>query len=153
MSLDVYLTLPGQPHALEGSTSDGIFIRRDGATVQISMEEWDELYPGRDPVIFLGDDDSDEVYSSNCTHNLTDMAREVDLYQPLWHPEELGITKASELVEPLTKGLVRLWNEEERLLAFNPKNGWGNYEGLLAFVKDYLVACETHPDAEVHTSI
>ena len=30
--------------------SSGIFIRRNGATVEISQEEWDRLNPGREPV-------------------------------------------------------------------------------------------------------
>jgi len=34
----------------------------------------------------------------------------------------------------------------------NPKNGWGDYEGLVRFVKEYLKACIDYPDAEIKVS-
>lgn len=90
-----------------------------------------------------------EIYSDNITHNLTTMAREVDLYECLWRPEELGITKAHEMIPRLKVGLARLIDEKERLQQFNPANGWGNYVGLVTFVRDLLRSCEQYPDAEV----
>lgn len=33
------------------SCGSGIFVRRNGATVEITREEWDELNPGREPVV------------------------------------------------------------------------------------------------------
>ena len=41
-----------------------------------------------------------EGYSSNITHNLGAMAREAGIYEACWRPEEIGITKAAQLIEP-----------------------------------------------------
>jgi len=90
-----------------------------------------------------------EVYSANITHNLGKMAKEAGIYMYLWRPEELGITKASELVEPLTAGLALLKSDPERFEQFNSPNGWGMYEHFVPFVENYLAACIEHGDASV----
>jgi len=41
------------------------------------------------------------VYDANITHNLGEMADEAGVYKHLWRPEEIGLTKAAELIEPL----------------------------------------------------
>lgn len=89
------------------------------------------------------------VYDANITHNLTQMADAAGLYEFLWRPEEVGITHATDLIVPLEQGLARLLREPEKYRAFNPKNGWGSYEGLVEFVRRYLEACRENPDAEV----
>lgn len=92
------------------------------------------------------------VFSYNITHNLNEMAEAVGIYQHLWRPEELGITKASELIKPLTNGLALLENDPIRFKAFNPENGWGDYENLVKFVRSYLAACKQYPEAEIYVS-
>lgn len=91
-----------------------------------------------------------EVYSRNITHNLNSMADAAGMYMHLWRPEEIGITKASELIEPLTAGLKLLRSDPDKFRAFDAPNGWGRYEDLVEFVADYLEACKEHPDAAVH---
>lgn len=81
------------------------------------------------------------IYSANITHNLGAMAREAGIYEALWRPDEIGVTKAHQLIAPLT--------EPDKYRALNPPNGWGSYEGLVMFVKDYLNACGMEPDADV----
>lgn len=93
-----------------------------------------------------------EVYWRNITHNLNRMATEAGIYKELWRPDEIGITKAAQLIEPLTKGLELLRSDPERFRAFNPENGWGSYEGLCNFVESYLAACRAEPDADVRVS-
>jgi hypothetical protein len=93
-----------------------------------------------------------QVFSRNITHNLTAMANAAGLYQALWHPEEIGITKASQLINPLRNGLAKLQAEPNYYKQFNPANGWGNYEGLVKFVKAYLEACKADPGAKVSVS-
>ena len=90
-----------------------------------------------------------EVFSQNITHNMTEMAEEAGIYKHLWYPEELGITKARELIEPLTAGLIRLQSNPRRFKKFNPRNGWGDYEGFVRRVKNYLQACIDNPEATV----
>lgn len=89
------------------------------------------------------------VYDANITHNLGEMASHARLYKPLWEPEKLGIKTAKELIVPLKKGLVRLLADPDGLRKFNPDNGWGTYEDLVAFVECYLQACEDNSDATI----
>ena len=90
-----------------------------------------------------------EVYSGNITHNLGRMAAEAGIYQALWRPEEIGITKAEQLVEPLSAGLALLKSDPPRFEAFNSPNGWGLYKHFVPFVEQYLEACKANPDATV----
>jgi hypothetical protein len=149
MSLDVYLSIaepkPAEPH-------QAIFVRRGGANVEITRSEWDAINPGVEPVtatVNADDADKTEVYSGNITHNLNKMAAEAGIYDFLWHPDEIGITKAVQLIEPLTAGLALLRGEPDRFRKLNPENGWGNYEGLVVFVDRYLAACQQYPTAAV----
>ena len=145
MSLDVYLTLEG---ATIPEVKNCIFIREGGSTKQITREEWDRRFPGREPAtVSIGA--SDEVYTANITHNLNKMADAAGIYQYLWRPDEINISQASQLIEPLQVGLELLLSDPERFKAFNPSNGWGDYEGLCLFVGNYLQACRQFPDATV----
>jgi hypothetical protein len=93
-----------------------------------------------------------EVYSANITHNLNSMAKEAGIYQHLWRPEELAISKAGQLIEPLRAGLALLKADPERFKKFNAENGWGLYEHFVPFVDRYLAACIDYPDADVSVS-
>ena len=93
-----------------------------------------------------------EVFSANITHNLNKMAEEAGIYKHLWRPEELNITKAGELRLPLAIGLKKLLEDPKYFEMFNPENGWGNYDGLVIFVRKYLEACTIYPQADIHIS-
>ena len=93
-----------------------------------------------------------EVFDRNITHNLNTMAEAAGIYKELWRPDELGITKAGELIPALRKGLTMLQKEPERFIPMNPPNGWGKYENLVDFVETYLDACIKYPDADVRVS-
>jgi len=93
-----------------------------------------------------------EHFEGNITHNLNTMAREAGLYMFLWRPDELGITKAGELIVPLELGLELLKQAPKRFEKFNSPNGWGMYEHFVPFVEKYLEACKAHPESTIHTS-
>ena len=93
-----------------------------------------------------------EGYSRNITHNLGRMAKEAGIYEACWRPEEIGITKASQLIEPLKAGLALLKSDEPRFRAFDSPNGWGLYQHFVEFVRDYLAACEANPEGEISVS-
>lgn len=93
-----------------------------------------------------------EVYEDNITHNLGAMAEAAELYYPLWRPEEISITTAYQLVPVLKAGLERLKKDPEKFKALNPSNGWGDYDGLVNFVEEYLDSCKDNPDAIIHVS-
>jgi hypothetical protein len=56
------------------------------------------------------------------------------------------------LIPYLEEGLKYLEENPDYLKQFSPDNGWGNYEGLVEFVRDYLAACKKWPNAEVYVS-
>lgn len=88
----------------------------------------------------------------NITHNLGKMASEAGIYAALWRPDENNIERAWQLVEPLSAGLAKLEMNPTGFKLLNPKNGWGDYDGLVDFVRSYLAACKEFPDAHVRVS-
>jgi hypothetical protein len=153
MSLDIWL-ISEKPVKRSGS---GIFVRLNGQTKEITREEWGEMHHGREPVVFNGDEESHELYTDNITHNLGRMAREVELvdtnlYMVLWRPDELGLTVAAQLTGYLQDGYHKLTADPERYSEYNPENGWGNYDGLVRFTGEYLLACLRHPSAKIEVS-
>ena len=92
------------------------------------------------------------VFSRNITHNLNKMARAAGIYEVLWRPDENGITKACQCIEPLSAGLIELVRNREKYEAYNSPNGWGMYEHFVPFVAAVLTACCNYPDADVRVS-
>ena len=80
------------------------------------------------------------------------MAREAGIYKALWRPEEIGKTKAGEIIELLEKGLADLKARPEHFEKFNSPNGWGTYDNFVTFVENYLEACKEYPDAIIEVS-
>lgn len=92
------------------------------------------------------------VYSANVTHNLGAMAAAAGIYMHLWRPDEIGVTKARELIEPLRAGLALLKSDPRKFETLNAPNGWGKYVDFVPWVEEYLRACEAAPDAAVRVS-
>ncbi len=92
------------------------------------------------------------VYNANITHNLGKMAKEAGIYKHLWRPEEIGITKAYQLIEPLKVGLALMKSDPARFEQFNASNGWGMYKHFVPWIERYLEACIEHPQADVETN-
>jgi hypothetical protein len=147
MSLDVYLRIPG--HKAKRSTGSGIFVRENGQTVEISKAEWMDRHPDLIPARSEVNEESDDVFSANITHNLGKMAEEAGIYECLWRPDELGITQAESLIKLLSEGLRKLKRDPERFIPLNPPNGWGSYDDFVPWLERYLIACITYPEAKV----
>lgn len=92
------------------------------------------------------------IYDANITHNLNKMAEEAGIYEHLWRPEEIGVTKAQQLIAPLRAGLELMKADPARFKKHNASNGWGMYEHFVPFVEKYLAACEENPNATVEVS-
>lgn len=146
MSLDVYLI--SNENVVKSGT--GIFVRHNGSNVELSPEEAKKRWPDQDFELRVYE--NNELYTDNITHNLNSMAEAAGIYKHLWRPDELGITKASELIYPLSKGLGRLMSAPSVYQEFNPESGWGDYDGLCRFVFNYIKACQQYPDAKVKVS-
>lgn len=102
--------------------------------------------------VYLTDAECNQVFSANITHNLNEMAAEAGIYKHLWRPEEIGITKAKQLIAPLREGLIAMVSEPAKFKALNPPNGWGKYDGFLIWIANYMQACMDNPDADVNVS-
>jgi hypothetical protein len=99
------------------------------------------------------------IYSNNITHNLGKMAQavtldrgmnpELTLYDVLWRPDENGFSRALDIIDYLDQAVDIMERDCDRLSELNPENGWGDYDGLVRFVRDYLRACEANPQAVI----
>lgn len=151
MSLDVYLMVrDGTPK----SRGAGIYIREGGSNREITREEWDERFPDREPIIAPRADENGEtiVFEANITHNLNMMAARAGIYYACWRPEQIGATHARHIIYILRSGVKELEDDPDYFKQLNPENGWGDYGGLLSWVKRYLAACEEWPNAEIEVS-
>ena len=102
----------------------------------------------------VGHDEPDEhvVFTANVTHNLNAMASEAGVYECLWRPDEHGITTAAQVAGRLSVGLDDMRLRPDHYKAFNPSNGWGDYDGFVKWCKAYLDACLEYPQALVRVS-
>lgn len=91
--------------------------------------------------------DRSQLFDANITHNLGTMADEAGIYKHVWRPEEIGITKASQLIEPLRNAVTLMKADPPRFEKHNSPNGWGLYKNFLPWLERYLAACEAYPDA------
>lgn len=146
MSLDFYLIYPGENHNNKGS---GIFVRENGMTKEIPMEELEEKFPGKKPVVSLADDDEGEVFHANITHNLSDMAKQAGIYECLWRPSENGFEKAKDIIDRLKTGIEMMYDVPAFFKQFDADNGWGTYDDFLPWLKNVLSACEEYPGAVI----
>lgn len=92
------------------------------------------------------------VFEANITHNLANMADAAHLYIPMWKPNEYDLFKARDVLPFLRLGALYMLNEKEKLLKYNPPNGWGNYDILLECVKQYMRACNDNKKAIIEVS-
>lgn len=144
MSLDVYIIVPLEKHKEWETKRQNSLAEAGEMKGLIPLIE--QYYADREP------GKTEEAYWANITHNLCGMAEAAGIYKHLWRPEEIGIKKASELIEPLTVGLAELKSKPGHYKHFNPKNGWGDYDGFVDWVERYLTACKEYPEGEISVS-
>ncbi len=80
------------------------------------------------------------------------MATAAGIYGALWHPDESGHTKASDITTMLKEAITDLEANPDFYREFNAENGWGKYEHFLSFVKEVYEACVQYPDSEISVS-
>lgn len=86
----------------------------------------------------------------NYTSNVTPM-----WYKALGFPlKELQGKPASECIELLERAIDHTQDPTNRdeYLALNPKNGWGNFDGAVEFLKRFLEGCRLHPKTTIYIS-
>ena len=109
--------------------------------------------------IYLSEVQRTITFSVNITHNLAKMADAVpvseqgfSLYQCLWAPEQMKITKASQLIPFLTEALAYIQSHKAELIEHTPANGWGSIDNLFETTNSYRLACMKSPEAEIEIS-
>ena len=95
---------------------------------------------------------AEQLYWANITHNLNSMAGVAGIYEYVWRPKEIGVTKAAQLVMPLTLGIATMRGNPELFRKYDAANGWGTYDQFVPWLEAYLAACEANPDANVSVS-
>lgn len=148
MSLDVYLIKNLEPEIQEWQERKEISLLEAGSMKGL-IPLIEEYYEDRHP---KNKKEEDVLYWANITHNLSPMAKEAGIYTYLWRPEELKITIARELIEPLQRGFTELKSNPSRFESFNSINGWGIYSDFVSFVAGYLDACMKNPDAIIRVT-
>ena len=146
MSLDVSL-ISKAPITKKGT---GVFIRENGKNKELTIEEVREKFPNA--VAEENEYVTECVFDANITHNLNKMADEAGIYEACWRPEEIGATKASDIIPILEKGFEDMKARPEHYKQFDSPNGWGLYIHFLPWVETYLNACREYPDAIIEVS-
>ena len=155
MSLDLYINSK-TPVKHKGT---GIYIRENGQTKELSLEEANKLYPKANVEEVTSEDNI--YWHGNITHNLGAMADhcycycpdKTSLYSILWRPEETTLLTVnrrlmSSYIKALSICLSELKEHRSRYEEFNPENGWGNYDDLVNFVESLLMALNKIPKEE-----
>lgn len=134
-----------------------IYFYKNGFDIKKSREDMHATYTRlqaiREELEQLEDDyEEAQLSSHNITHNLNKMAKAVGLYDVLWNPEGIGVTKASQMIPLLEIGIKDLESNPDKYKAYNPLNGFGNYENFVDFCKSVLRKCREYPDATIEAS-
>lgn len=150
MSLDITIISP-EPCIVK---STGIYIRDNGSTREATPEECLQKFPD----VFnslnevpVQEYETNEFWSGNITHNLGMMAGnclswdDYTLYDLLWRTEEPSFDKYK-YISALSYCLDTLKKDPEHFKKFNPENGWGTYEQLCDFVKEFIKALVSMPE-------
>lgn len=95
---------------------------------------------------------TEPLYEANITHNLGEMADKAGMYYALWHPDQIGMKRAKEIIPIIESGLEKLKEQPEYFKQFNSPNGWGMYEHFIPFVEKYLEALKEYPESVIETS-
>lgn len=146
MSLDVSL-ISKTPITKKGT---GVFIRENCKNKELTVEEVREKFPNA--VVEENEFETECVFDANITHNLNKMADAAGIYVACWRPEEIGATKASDIIPILEKGFEDMKTRPEHYKQFDSPNGWGLYIHFLPWVESYLNACRKYPDAIIEVS-
>ena len=91
------------------------------------------------------------LFEKNITHNLSKMATELGC-KGVWKPIENNIYKAGDLIKPLSKSIKEMKNNPDVYRQFEPSNGFGALEDLLAFFEEILEKAHLHPEATIYAS-
>ncbi len=90
-----------------------------------------------------------EVYSGNCTHNVTPMWHKAGCYDALYNS---GGLEAKDIIPFLEKAVYEMEEKPSIYEKLNPENGWGSYTIALEYLREVLCACRENPDTTIRIS-
>jgi hypothetical protein len=95
------------------------------------------------------------LYRATLNHNLSRMAYEARIYEPLWCPQAVKTAVAKDVIPSLQKGLQLLKTEDTASFfrQFEIKDESGTCEELITFVEKYLIALKKHPQAFIGIAV
>lgn len=84
------------------------------------------------------------IYDGNVTYNLADMYyKAIDKKMGFKKLNEMSCKEALPIINNAIQDMI---DNEKEYKKLNPKNGWGNYEGLLEVFRDMRNVCEDNLD-------
>ena len=87
----------------------------------------------------------DQIEVGNYTYNVSPMyTKAMDITI-----SELNGKICNEVIPILRKGILEMEGSPAMYKAMNPKNGWGDYEGALGFLKDIYNKCLANPKYKI----
>ena len=86
------------------------------------------------------------LYRGSITHNLIPMWKQAGVYEAIYESEG---KQAKRIIKPLKLGLRKMLEEPKEFVKLEPKNGWGDYWGVVNFIANLLEACMKYPKARI----
>lgn len=98
-----------------------------------------------------------KIYTGNIDALVVDCGNYTSNVASMFHDAGVGLQDMHDMTcrdaaPILKKGVQAMAADPKKYKAMNPKNGWGDYEGALDYLKGILGACETHPLATLDVS-
>ena len=96
--------------------------------------------------------DDEIVYTTNITHNLSEMAQACGVYWACWHPRDISCKKARHITPMLKTGLFLLREYPDFYKLFESPNKWGMYDDFFSWLETFTDACNKYPEAKLEVS-
>jgi hypothetical protein len=90
-----------------------------------------------------------DVFEGNITGNLCAMWIKAGIYEVLYDSKG---KKAKEIINPLKLAVKDMEEKPKEYKLLNPKNGWGDYDGALKWIKELLESCIEHPESIINVN-
>ena len=96
--------------------------------------------------INTGKEEHEVCDCGNYTYNVSPM------YYKAFGEEGIGMfdgMNAGEAIKFLELGIKNMEREPAEYLKLNPSNGWGSYDGALAYLRVIYQGCQNHPQTTI----
>jgi len=95
---------------------------------------------------YIIENDEDELFWKNITHNLTPMWHKAEVFDALYNSDG---KRPKEIIETLRTGLLKMQQEPAEYRKLESPNKWGNYQSAVCFLTEVIDACQQY-DGIIH---